>query len=262
MFAQERFQAISDLLSRQSRWTLSELQSELNVSPATLRRDVAQLESEGKLVRVRGAVVHPAFFRAEPTLAQKSRVGAKEKRAMAILAARLVPEGASVWIDAGTTCLAVGRLLMARRDVTILTHSLPVAALAYETDAAARVLCIGGEVRAVSGALVGALSLSWLENLRADWCFLGASGLAPEGVSTTELGEAALKTALLKRSSKRVLVCEARKWNESATVQFARWNEFDFWISDADAQTRKQVELLGPRVVSILDSVPEETEKA
>ncbi|HEX8833453.1 MAG TPA: DeoR/GlpR family DNA-binding transcription regulator [Abditibacteriaceae bacterium] len=252
MIAQERFQAISDLVAQRQKLTVGELQNELGVSAATLRRDLAELEALGKIVRVHGAVVHPGFFRGEPSFAQKRRSSVNIKRAMALAAAELVPARATVFVDAGTTCLEVGRVLLARHDITLLTHSLPLAALAYEGESAAKVICIGGEVRTISGATVGALALSWLQNLRADWCFVGASGLSPgSGASTTELGEAAMKQAMLGRAEHKVLVADAAKWNKPVTVDFATWNNFDFWVTGGEfaPDAAKTIKKIGPRVV-------------
>jgi DeoR family fructose operon transcriptional repressor len=253
MIAQERFQSIGHLLSMHQKMTVDELQTALGVSPATLRRDLAELEAAGKVIRLRGVVVHPAYFRGEPTLAQKSRDSVAVKRAIAKAAAELVPPRSAVLVDAGTTCLELGRLLLARADLTILTHSLPLAARAYESEAAAKVIVIGGEVRAISGATVGALALSWLEQLRADWCFVGASGLSEsEGASTTELGEAAMKQAFLRRAKHKVLLADAQKWERPAVVNFAPWKEFDFWISGGGEENQamlQNIERHGPRVV-------------
>ena len=249
---QERFQVIGDLLAKRQKMTVHELREQLGVSIATLRRDLTELEDAGKIIRVRGAVVHPLFFRREPSLVQKGRAAVGSKRAIAAAAARLIPSGSSVMIDAGTTCLALGRLLLPRTDLTIITHSLPLATLAYENETAAKMICIGGEVRAVSGATIGAIALPWLQSLRADWCFLGASGLSSdEGASTTELHEAAMKQGLLRRVKNRVLLSDSRKWEQPATVTFAAWDKFDIWITDEAISTKdaRQVQKQGPRVI-------------
>ena len=252
MFARERQQSITDLLSRQQKATVPELQAALGVSPATLRRDLTELEAGGRVIRVRGAVVHPSYFRGEPTLAQKSCAAAGAKRDIAAAAAELAPERGTVFIDAGSTCLAVGRLLLSRPGLTIITHSLPLAALACAGDAAARVICLGGEVRAVSGALVDSGCIAWLSGLRADFCFVSASGLSLEdGASTTELREAAVKQEMIKRAARTVLLADSRKWEHPAPVCFAPWSAFETWVTDADAKLVRAVGKLGPRVVSV-----------
>lgn len=254
MIAQERFRLIADLVMARQKMSVHELHSELQASPATLRRDLAELETLGKLVRVRGGIVHPSYFRGEPSFAQKQRSAAGVKRSIARVAAGLVPPKATVWIDAGTTCLELGALLLARLDLTILTHSIPLAARAVASDEGARVVMIGGEVRSISGAAVGALSLSWSAHLRADFGFFGASGLsAIEGASTTELSEASIKSAFLKRCAQRVLLCDAGKWEKPATVNFGAWNAFDIWVSDADKSMRKRAEKAGVQVLTAVE---------
>ena len=252
MIAHTRHDAIIRLVARRQTVSVVDLQRETLASPATLRRDLAQLEAEGKVVRLHGAVVHPSYFRGEPTFEQKSREATAVKRAIALAAAELVPARSTVFVDAGTSCLELGKLLLARRDLTLITHSLPLANLAHAGDGAAKVICIGGEVRAISGATVGAFALSWLENLRADWCFIGASGLGPnEGASTTELAEAAMKQAMLRRSRSKVLLADATKWAKPVTVTFAAWSDFNFWVTQRnfDQKSARLVEKQGPRVV-------------
>ena len=236
MFAHSRHQAIVDYLRDQPKASVHELEVALAVSPATLRRDLAELEAAGAVVRTRGGVAHPSLFRGESSFSQRGRIQIAAKRSLAETAARLVPAGGTVFVDAGSTCFEVGHRLLPRPGLTIITHSLPLALAA--TPAGARVICLGGEVRAVSGAAVGAFALAWLENLHADWAFLGASGLDPnEGPSTTELAEAGVKGALIRRSTHPVLVADTSKWLRPAAVRFAAWHEFEHFVTGPDPDT-------------------------
>jgi DeoR family transcriptional regulator, fructose operon transcriptional repressor len=255
MFAHERFRAILDLLARKQRLTVQELRQAVHVSSATLRRDLAQLEAEGKVVRVHGGLVHPQALHGESTFDERSREVIEVKRAMAAAASKLVEPRSSVLIDAGTTCYEVGKALMTRRDLTIITNSIPLAELGQH--AAAKVVCLGGEIRGTTGALTGALSLSWLEHLRADWAFVGASGLSErDGASTTELSEAAIKQAMLSRARRKVLMADGTKWDRAATVRFAGWQEFDYWITSSTTKLAavKAVKKRGPRVIRVAPS--------
>jgi DeoR/GlpR family transcriptional regulator of sugar metabolism len=249
MFTHTRHQALLGLLARRQRLSNANLLQALRCSPATLRRDLTDLEADGRLVRFHGGAAHPLSLRAETTLEQRSREARAEKRTMAKAAAALVAPRQTVFLDAGTSCLEVGRLLMSRRDLVLVTGSV---AFAHEARAAeARVLCLGGELRGVSGALVGSLALSWLDNLRADIAFLGASGLDEDGASTTELSECEVKQALIRRARKRVLVADARKWDRPAAVRFARWRDLETWVTSAavPAKVARRIGGLGPRVI-------------
>jgi DeoR/GlpR family transcriptional regulator of sugar metabolism len=232
MFTKERQQKLVKLLERRRRLSNGQLGRALGVSPATLRRDLAELEDARLLVRFHGGAAHPAYLRGEPSFDEKARTFTAEKRAIGERAVAFAPPGATVFLDAGTTCLEVGRALLPRRDLTLVANSIAFAQIARE--AAARVICLGGEVRGVSGALVGSLALSWLSHLRADVAFIGASGIDAEGASTTELSEAEVKQGLLARARRGVLCADASKWSAPSTVRFAAWSDLDAWITSAD----------------------------
>jgi DeoR family fructose operon transcriptional repressor len=250
MPSSERHQALLELLERERRLTSEALQEALDVSPATLRRDLAELEAAGRLVRFHGGAAHPLHLRVEPTFEQRSRRAVDEKRAIAATAAALVGPQQTVFLDAGTSCLELGRLLMGRRDVTLVTNSVALAEAARAGSA--RVLCIGGELRPVTSALVGGLAQAWLEHLRADLAFVGASGLGEDGPSTTETSEAAVKQAMLARAGERYLLADAGKWGRASVVRFAPWSGFDAWVTSPEVSTtaRRAVEALGPRVLT------------
>jgi len=243
MFAHERHQAIQQLLSKKRRLTVAALQRELKISSATLRRDLTELENENLVVRVHGGVVHPSALRSEPTFTQKGARSMAAKRAIARATADLIPDGATLFIDAGTTCLEVARLLLTRRDLKLITNSVPLLSLA-STEHAATVIGLGGELRAVSGALTGSLALSWLESVHADIAIVAASGLSlEEGASTTELAEAAMKQQFLSRSTQRILVADSTKWNAPSTAKFAEWSGFNTWVTDAILTPRERTAL-------------------
>lgn len=257
MFVQDRLREISVRLARKPRWTVTQLQREMRVSRSTLRRDLLELEERGDVVRVHGGVVHRDYLQGEPTFDRRGRDAVTAKRAIAATAATLVPQNASVYLDAGTTCFAVGRRLLLRRDIKIFTHSLRLATEAAASDTAASVVMIGGEVRRVSQAVVGGLALDWLTRLRFDVAFVAASGVTAEGASTTELSEAAVKQAIIERSGENVLVADASKWDQPAAVVFAAPTAFDAWVVDATVPRAAQA-ALGAAGVRVRVAEPED----
>lgn len=232
MFAHERHAAIADLVGKKKRLTVTALQKTLRISSATLRRDLAEMEQKGLVVRVHGGVMHPQALRGEPSFLRKSHECMESKRAIAKAACSLVPDGASVFLDSGTTCLEIGRALLARSGLTLMTNSVPLIHEAFV--AGVPILSTGGELRTLSGALTGAVALEWLEHLQADWAFVGASGIDPEAVATTELGEAAVKRLFLRKARHAVLAADGMKWNQTAPVRFAIWQNFEYWLTSDD----------------------------
>jgi DeoR family fructose operon transcriptional repressor len=236
MLAHERQQAVMEALKRRPTLTIHELLSLIKASPATVRRDLAFLEKKGALVRTHGGVVHSDHISGEPSYDQRLRESPGRKKAIAETAAALVPAGATVFVDSGTTCLEAGRLLLGREDLAIFTNSSPLINIPVRRRA--RLVCLGGELREISRAMVGGFALEWLSKLRFDIAFLGASGLAPEGVSTTELSEADVKRHAMARAKQNILLADGSKWDTPSSFLFATWNAFDTWITDSPQAKR------------------------
>lgn len=249
MFAQERHNAIVRFVRERRRLTFSELQEEIKVSAATLRRDLTELESAGAILRVHGGVLDPAYVRAEVSFDERLLRNSHAKKSIAYRAAALVPSGSTVLVDAGSTCLETAKALLSRTDLRIITHSVAVLSMAMHAEAS--VVSLGGELRKVSGALVGGTTLGSLEILRADIAFLSASGLlVEEGCFTTELSEADIKKAILSRASRKILLADSTKWQNPSTVRFAAWTDFNDWVTDAtlDAADIKRLKSHGIQI--------------
>ncbi len=227
----ERHRHILRLLADRGRLTLAEIASRLGISTATARRDAADLADAGQVIRVHGALLPRDFGLNEPRYSRKAEKAVTAKVRLGRTAASLLPEAGPVFIDAGTTCLEVGRCLLDRPDLRIFTNSIPLLALAGESRAT--LVAIGGEVRPLSLALTGALSQHWLTNLRFDAAVVGASGLDPDaGASTTETAEAAVKSEALRRATRRILVAHGEKWGRPSALCFAPWNAFSDFVTD------------------------------
>lgn len=231
MLIAERHRAIIRLLADHGRLTLADLTSRFAISPATARRDASLLASAGLVQRSHGGLLPADYPGLEPSFRAKAARHTSTKARLARTAATLLPHQGTIFVDAGTTCLEVGRLLLQRPDLRLYTNSITLIALADE--ALASLTCIGGKVRRVSLALTGALAQSWLERLRFDAVVLSASGLdLKDGLFTTELHEAAIKTEILRRSTYRLLVADSAKWDHPATVHFAPWSALSAVVTD------------------------------
>ena len=97
----------------------------------------------------------------------------------------------------------------------------------------AELLCVGEELRKVSGALTGGQALGILATVRADFAFIGASGLdAEEGCSNTQLFEAEM-TKGISRAKRKILLADGTRWERPSIIRFAQWSELDDdWITD------------------------------
>ena len=246
----ERKQAILDLLATRQKLTVDDLLAEISASPATLRRDFKDLEKNGQVVRIHGGIIHPEAFRGESPYDFRRTQAQEAKTEMAKVAASIIDSNAGIFVDAGTTFIELGRRLFSREDITIYTNSITLACDLHTQNV--RVICIGGEVKVVSKALVGGLADLWLGHLNFDIAFIGASGLSEsEGAYATSIDEANVKQLVMKRARRKVLMADSSKWDQPETVMFGQWSQFDDWVCDsgldeshAKAVTKKGVNLI------------------
>ena len=211
--------------------TVGGLVQELNVSEATVRRDLENLEQQGLLHRVHGGaelVKHP---KTEPMFAVKAGLYAEEKSRIAHLADQCIKDGDTVFLDGGSTVLELARLLSDRKGLTIVTNSLMAASELMETEC--RVIIVGGEFRPLSRTLVGPLTANTLKSLHIDKAFLGTMGFTlDQGCSTTDVNEAYTKQLAAKVSDQVYILTDSSKIGTDQFVSCNAVSEVDFLITD------------------------------
>ena len=253
MFAEERYRRITDMVGKDGRVTVAGLSSHFAITKETVRRDLALLENDGVLRRVHGGAIRDTGATTdEPSLTSRSARHTPEKKRIAQAALTLVPTTGAVVLDAGSTTGSLSELLAAdsRNAVTVVTHSVQIAASI--AGAGLSVELVGGRVRALTSAAVGSSTVAQLSRLRADVAFVGANGIAaPFGLSTPDVEEAAVKTAIVRSARRVVLLTDSSKFHEESLVSFAPLEDIDALITDrapegslADALSDADVEVI------------------
>ena len=209
MLTEQRKQLLLDRLAKDGRIVAKELSSELGLSEDTIRRDLRELASEGRLTRVHGGALP-----ASPTvanLAARRSMATDEKARLGRKAAALIQQGQRVFIDGGTTHLELVHALSLDLEFTVITHS-PTIAAALEPHQAVEVILIGGRLFRHSMVAVGAEAVEQIQRLRIDLGFVGLTGLHPEeGGTTGDFEEATIKRAIIARSAEAVVLVTAEK---------------------------------------------------
>ena len=213
---------------------VNELSEALGVSAATIRRDLVEMEQNEQLVRVHGGAVCADSQMDEPVFSDKAEIAAPQKQAIAEAALPLIKPNDSIYLDGGSTVLALARLLADMRDLTVVTNSLHVASTF--ASAGPHTIVIGGELRRLSQTFVGALTQSMLEDLHVDTAFLGTIGLSPEhGLTTTDPREAFTKNLVLSHASRHVLLADSTKLGNVSFTKFGAATDLHMLITDAGA---------------------------
>jgi len=232
-FAPERRERVKQIVQSRHAVRVEDLKSELGVSTATIRRDLDELEESGALRRVHGGAISVDVRPIEARFESKAAKHAAEKQRIAARAIELVEPDSTIYLDAGSTCLELARLLGQRTDVTVVTNSLP--AIVELAGQGPRLVVIGGELRPLSQALVGPLSIPVLDELYVDRAFVGTFSLSLEaGMTTTDPAEAFTKERALTRAREVVLMVDGSKIGTRSFAHAGRLEQIDVVITDAD----------------------------
>lgn len=242
MIAEIRQRRTAEIVNTRGSASVVELVELLDVSEATVRRDLDDLASRGLLERVRGGACRqrPAV-RPEADLnpfAVVAEQASKEKHRIARLAADQIDSGDVVALDIGTTAFAMCEYLRSRR-ITVVTASLAVVR-ALATAPSVDLVVMGGVLRSNYESMVGVLTESCLRQVRADVAFLGTAGVRPDGsVLDSTPSEVPIKRAMLDISSRSWLLADHQKFPGSGLIEIAPLSAFTGLITDQSVPAEK-----------------------
>jgi DeoR/GlpR family transcriptional regulator of sugar metabolism len=229
--AEARWRKLRALLRERGILRVEELAAELGVSAATVRRDLAALEATGELRRIHGGAMAPERRAEEPLFDDKAAMAAPEKQRIAEAALKLVGPRDIVYLDGGSTVLALARLLAPLAQLTVVTNSLRVAQILG--SGGPRMILTGGECRPISQTLVGPLTRAVLEQMHLDVAFMGTIGVSAEqGMTTTDPAEAFTKEQAMSRASRTVLLADSSKFGKTSFVRFGTLKNLSAVIAD------------------------------
>jgi DeoR/GlpR family transcriptional regulator of sugar metabolism len=228
MLSSQRKEYLLGVLRQTGQIVAKSVSQELGLSEDTIRRDLRELASEGRLQRVHGGALpaSPAVgdFAARQQLAPDGKV------AIGRAAAKLVRPGQVVILDGGTTTLQLAKHLPLDLKATVVTHS-PTIAVALVEHPSIEVVLIGGRLFKHSVVAVGAAAIEAIARIRADVYFMGVTGIHPQaGLSTGDLEEAHIKRALMASASETYVLVSAEKLNAASPYVIAALTEIDGMI--------------------------------
>ncbi|KQP41203.1 DeoR family transcriptional regulator [Methylobacterium sp. Leaf104] len=215
MLTDHRHQEILSRLHGTGRVGVADVAFFLKVSEETIRRDLKVLEARGLLRRIHGGAVPPRLDQERP-LQERGKLNTREKGRVAILAEALILDGMSVFIDTGTTTLALARRLTGR-NLTITTNSVDVAL--HLGGGPARINLTPGTLRSNDNALVGYETVAYAQRYFFDLAFMGIAACdLDHGWMDYEEHESVLRRTLREQSRRAVLLADSRKFGRQANL--------------------------------------------
>lgn len=245
MYAEERQQAIADLVTARGRLSVAELADRFTVTTETVRRDLSLLERAGVVRRVHGgAVPSKSLTVLELAVNERDVSHSEQKDRVASAALAFLPaDGGSVLLDAGTTTARLAALLPHEHTFTVFTNAVPIAGwLASRPNVELHLL--PGRVRRTTQAAVGEETVAALSALRTDVAFIGTNGLTvSHGLSTPDQSEAATKRAMLASARQVVVLADSSKIGAESTIRFGELDRVDVLVTDSGISDADRDEL-------------------
>lgn len=230
---EERKKTIIDILAKNYSVTVNELVKILYVSHATVRRDLTELSQERLIKKVYGGAVALKGSAIEEPLSVRQKENLVKKNYLGRIAANLIKDGSTLFLDSSSTCLAMTDYLSNISNLTIVTNGIQVLDKLSNFNHTVA-FCCGGRIRENTKSLVGSSAIEYISRFNADYAFISCRGLSEQGILTdSSEEEVAVKLAFIKNAAKAVLLIDSEKFDKKFFVKIIDLSELDILISDS-----------------------------
>jgi DeoR family transcriptional regulator, glycerol-3-phosphate regulon repressor len=227
----KRQSEILHLAKTTGRVWVDELIDRFQVTPQTVRKDLNDLCGKGLLTRVHGGAVFSSGTE-NMEYAQRRQIAADSKTAIGRAAAELIPDGASLFINIGTTTEAVSEALLQRRKLMVITNNLNVANR-MRVHTQFEVVIAGGVVRTSDGGIVGEAAVDFIRQFRVDFAVIGASAIDHDGALLDfDFREVKVAQAIIENARHVILVSDRSKFERTAPVRIGFLGQVQTFVTD------------------------------
>jgi DeoR family ulaG and ulaABCDEF operon transcriptional repressor len=241
LYIHERWNRIIDMLHATKVTSVEQFSTKLNVSPATIRRDLNELHSDGRLCRVRGGAIAldpnsnhgDPFFGLSGQLNQADTLSmnTKEKRAIGEKAASMIEDNDSIIIDGGSTTVYMTQHIRAE-NLMVLTTSIPIMNSLLGRPKI-RILIAGGEVFQEQALVLDPYSHGIVNKFSATKLFIGAQAVTSRGLMQTDPLLVQNEQQLIGRAEKVILLADSSKFEAKASLSVCGLDAIDTVVTDS-----------------------------
>lgn len=207
-----------------------QLVAELNVSSQTIRRDLNELAENNIIRRHHGGAASPSSSE-NSDYSDRKQFFSHQKNQIAKRVAQMIPNGASLFIDIGTTAEAVAYALLSHKNLRVVTNNLNAAHILLQKEDC-QVIIAGGELR-TDGGIIGEATVDFINQFRLDYCILGISAVEKDGAMMDyDYHEVQVKRALMRNARNIVLATDHSKFTRNAIVRLGDLKEIHYLFTD------------------------------
>ncbi|MCC2111143.1 MAG: DeoR/GlpR transcriptional regulator [Hyphomicrobiales bacterium] len=223
---------ILEIARQEGRVDVETLAARFDVTPQTIRKDLNDLCNMEKLQRVHGGAVIPSNT-VNVAYRARRQIAAEGKARIGTAVAELIPNGASVILNIGTTTEQVAQALRGHQGLMVITNNLNVAMILSDAPGI-ELIVTGGMVRKTDGGIVGAAAIDLIRQFKVDYAVIGASAIDEEGALLDfDYREVRVAQAILAQARQKILVADTTKFARRASVQIGQLSDIDIFVSDA-----------------------------
>jgi len=231
MFPLERRQRIIDLLKEKKVLKHAELTEELGISIDTLRRDLNILSENNEIEKIYGGIKIVEADAGESAMADRMVSHLEEKENIARLCNEQIQEGDCIYIDSGSTTYQLAKAIKNRKNLTVVTNSLPVITELINSEV--ELIIIGGKIRRHESSVVAYDYIFNFDELNIVKAFICASGITTErGISDYNLEEAVTRKKIIEISKKVYVAADHTKFGKEVTVRIAPLEKIEYIVTD------------------------------
>jgi DeoR family transcriptional regulator, glycerol-3-phosphate regulon repressor len=210
---------------------VDELASHFEVTPQTIRKDLNELCDARHLTRTHGGAMLSSGVENVAYEARR-QIAAPEKQSIGRVAAALIPNNCSLFINIGTTTEEVARMLVRHEGLLVITNNIHVATMLSPAPKI-EVIVVGGMVRKADGGIVGETAVDTIRQFKVDYAVMGVSAIDEEGALLDfDYREVRAAQAILSNSRNVILAADNTKFSRSAPVRIGQLSDIDIFVTD------------------------------
>lgn len=229
----ERELLILEYLREKGEASIAELCQEMFVSEPTMRRDLAELNSKGMIIRTHGGAVHKSKLGENIPLSFREREHSEAKLVIGKKCLDLISDGDVVMIDGSSTAHALLNLIGSKKSIVVVTNSAKAAILLDSANI--RLFVTGGEIATNTYSFVGNYAEEFLRSFNADVCFFSVRTLTKNGLLTDNaMLENAVRKVMLSHSKKSVLMLNSKKLGNPCMNTLCKIEDISYIVSESD----------------------------
>ncbi|RLV60856.1 DeoR family transcriptional regulator [Parashewanella curva] len=242
---QQRRHTIVSLINEQGEVQVEALAKQFSTSEVTIRKDLAELEKNGLLLRRYGGAI------ALPSEMVSTQTTSETKQAIATKAAELIRDHQRIIIDSGSTTIGMIPNLNDKTGLVVMTNSLKLANAIHELENEPTLLMTGGTWDPHSGSFQGQVAEQVLRSYDFDQLFIGADGVDLARGTTTFNELTGLSNVMAEMARQVVVVMESNKLGRRIPNVELSWGIIDILVTD-DGITHETIEQIQSQGVQVL----------